>query len=97
MLTPRSTSPVPELSPAVKFLLMTGDSATVRIGGWVNLAQVPAAEFDAYILAAWTAHGAALVEEARPYDFVPAGISERRPRGAGVRRWRHQFLAQHRY
>jgi hypothetical protein len=77
------------------YFLMTGDYATRRLHGWVSLAtgdaEGPALE------AVWAQHGASLIADAERYGFQPFGFTKAKPRGAGVERWRLEFLRVHAY
>lgn len=84
------------LSPAMIFTLMTGESAAVRIHGWVALAQQgqfgePTSD------EAWNAHRETLIREAAAHNFEPYWSRSRPPSGAGFRQWRERFLAEHTY
>lgn len=92
------------LSAAWKHLLMTGQHATTRLPGWVEMAM------DDYVRTAdgdydyaprgdrlWAVHGAALTREAAAHDFAPFWKTQRTPTGAGVERWQAAFIREHRY
>ena len=71
-----------EMSPALRYRLMTGAEPSGRIAGWVQLAQGVAAPPDV----AWRAHGHALITEAEAHGFVPYAQTKKRPSGPGFDR-----------
>ena len=91
-----------ELSPAWRWMLMTGEPAGDRLRGWVALAQAAtrtSAGFD-YEPAGdrhWADHGPALRAEAKRHHFTPFWDTNETPTGRGFREWCSSFLAQHRY
>ena len=82
------------LTDALRYRLMLGESPAVRLIGWVELANNTT---DDQIRAAWDEHAATLTAEAEAHGFRPWGATQHEPTGAGVRRWRAAFLAEHRY
>ena len=103
MLRRKQTRDLP-LSAAWKHLLMTGQHATTRLPGWVEMSMddyVRTAEGD-YDYAArgdrlWAVHGADLAREAAANTFAPYWAAKQTPAGAGYEQWLKMFLAEHRY
>ena len=86
-LTPRG-----QLTPAMTYLLMTGEPPAVRLRGWVALAQ---GEPDVALM--WQAYRGALIAEAQMSGFVPFWEDKKAPRGSGFEHWQRSFLAAHKY
>ena len=82
----------PTLTDAMHFYLMTGQQPSVRLRGWVTVAQH---EFEGPFL--WSVHRDALVSEAQAAGIIPFWQSKRTPKGTAFLRWRREFLARHRY
>ena len=90
-----ASAPTIPLTPALTFALMTGTQATVRLVGWVTLAQER--DVETALEAAWTQHGAALTAEAAAAGFEPHWLHRRRPTGPGFQAWSEAFLAASKY
>jgi len=84
------------LTPAMQFLLMTGQPADERIRGWVTLAQ--AGMFGSpSVDQVWAAHRDTLIAVAAAHGFQPFRLTHRRPTGAAFEQWRAAFLAANEY
>lgn len=80
------------LTPAQKYLLMTGHMAAARLPGWVAMEIDPVNDDGV-----WTIYGGALIAEAGAAGFEPFWLHKKAPSGAGFEQWRDAFLAKHRY
>ncbi len=92
--TPKARRDAP-LTAALRYLVTTGEQATARMAGWVELAQHP--DVDAAVQGAWAGHSDALTAEAAAHGFKPYGLTRRTPTGSAFEQWRSRFLAEHAY
>jgi hypothetical protein len=88
--------PTVALTPAMVFVLMTGEPPAVRLRGWVTLAQAGTLG-EPSVEDVWTQHREIVIAAAQAHDFGPYWLTKRTPTGPGYRRWRDAFLAEHRY
>jgi hypothetical protein len=86
----------PALTPAMTFLLMTGEPADVRLPGWARTSQAGTGDAPEPACVWWW-HAGTLTAEARAHGFEAFWLTQRLPEGAGFDAWRAAFLATHRY
>ena len=94
---------VPALSPAWRWLLMTGGLCPQRVPGWVGQAQA-ATRTGEWRLGLHTRRrrvvgrvSRRVIAEARAHNFEPFWQTHREPTGEALEQWRAAFLATHRY